>query len=60
MLWVETPSNPLLRITDLRPGAKTLGHPRERAAGGGSTPSSPLPCSGRSRSGADIVVHSTT
>jgi cystathionine gamma-synthase len=44
MLWVETPSNPLLRITDLRL-AKHAGTPARTRCWWWTTPSSPLPCS---------------
>ena len=58
MLWVETPSNPLLRITDLRL-AKTLATRANALAGGGQH--LPLPALQRPLTlGADIVVHSTT
>ncbi len=58
LVWVETPSNPLLRITDLRQAA-TLGH----AAGGLVVADNTFLSPALQRPlelGADLVVHSTT
>jgi cystathionine gamma-synthase len=58
LLWIETPSNPLLRITDIAHFAE-LGHAAGALVGVDNTFLSPLwqkPLA----LGADIVVHSTT
>ncbi len=58
LLWIETPSNPLLRITDIERFAE-LGHAAGALVAVDNTFLSPLwqkPIS----LGADIVVHSTT
>lgn len=58
MLWVETPSNPLLRITDLRLAA-SLCRGRETLLIADNTFLSPA-LQRPLELGADIVVHSTT
>lgn len=58
VLWVETPSNPLLRITDIR-GLAALGHEAGALVvvdNTFATPALQRPLS----MGADVVVHSTT
>lgn len=58
LLWIETPSNPLLRITDIS-GFATLGHAHNALVVVDNTFLSPAwqqPIT----LGADIVVHSTT
>ncbi|MBI4371618.1 MAG: cystathionine gamma-synthase [Elusimicrobia bacterium] len=58
LVWVESPSNPLLRITDLR-AAADLAHARGARLAVDNTFASPAlqrPLS----LGADVVVHSTT
>ena len=58
LLWIETPSNPMLRITDLR-RACSAAHVQGVAVAVDNTFASPalqLPLS----HGADLVVHSTT
>ena len=58
LLWIETPSNPLLRITDLRAAAE-IGHAAGALVLADNTFLSPLwqqPFS----LGADFVLHSTT
>ena len=59
MLWIETPSNPLLRITDIR--AVVAAGPRARTdhRGRQHLPQPLLPAA-RSILGVDVVVHSTT
>ena len=59
LVWLETPSNPLLQVIDLA-GAAALARARRRAARWSTTPSPPRRSSGRSSSGADVVLHSTT
>ena len=58
LVWVETPTNPLLRITDIAAVAQVLaGHPAKLAVDNTfATPAlqRPLEC------GADIVMHSVT
>lgn len=58
LVWLETPTNPLLRITDIAAVAKVLeGHPAKLAVDNTfATPAlqRPLEC------GADIVMHSVT
>ena len=58
MLWIETPSNPLLRITDIERVAK-LGHARGALVVVDNTFLSPL-WQRPIELGADLVVHSTT
>jgi cystathionine beta-lyase/cystathionine gamma-synthase len=58
MVWIETPSNPLLRITDIADIARR--RPRHGRAG---RRRQHLPVAGWQRPlelGADVVVHSTT
>ncbi len=58
LLWVETPSNPLLRITDLR-GAAEIAHAAGALLAVDSTFASPL-ATRPLELGADLVVHSLT
>jgi cystathionine gamma-synthase len=58
MLWIETPSNPLLRITDIERVAE-LGHARGALVVVDNTFLSPL-WQRPIELGADLVVHSTT
>ena len=59
LVWVETPSNPLLNVVDIR--ARRRRGARGRRARSSSTTRSPRrTCSSRSTLGADVVVHSTT
>ena len=58
LLWIETPSNPLLRITDIRRFAE-LGHARGALVVVDNTFLSPL-WQRPLELGADLVVHSTT
>lgn len=58
MLWLETPSNPLLRITDLRAAAR-LGLERNALVAVDNTFMTPL-LQNPLALGADIVVHSAT
>ena len=59
MLFVETPSNPVMRLTDLR-GAAELAHRHDAAARRRQHVREPRAFSGRSTLGADLVIHSTT
>ncbi len=58
LVWVETPSNPLLRITDLR-GAAEIAHAGGALLAVDSTFASPL-ATRPLEFGADLVVHSLT
>ncbi len=58
LVWVETPSNPLLRITDLR-GAAEIAHAGGALLAVDSTFASPL-ATRPLELGADLVVHSLT
>ncbi len=58
LVWVETPSNPLLRITDIR-AACDLAHARGALAAVDNTFLSPA-LQRPIEHGADLVVHSTT
>ncbi|MDE2038862.1 MAG: cystathionine gamma-synthase [Elusimicrobia bacterium] len=58
LLWIETPSNPMLRITDLR-GACQLAHRHGALAAVDNTFASPA-LQRPLALGADLVVHSTT
>jgi cystathionine gamma-synthase len=58
LIWVETPSNPLLRISDIR-AACELGHARGALVGVDNTFLSPA-LQRPIEHGADLVVHSTT
>lgn len=58
MLWIETPSNPLLRITDIE-GLATAGHAQGAVVIVDNTFLSPA-LQQPITLGADIVVHSTT
>lgn len=58
MLWVETPSNPLLRVTDIA-GLADLGHEYGAVVVVDNTFASPA-LQQPLRLGADVVVHSTT
>ncbi|HYJ53241.1 MAG TPA: PLP-dependent transferase [Allosphingosinicella sp.] len=58
MVWIESPSNPLLRLTDIARVAE-----RARAAGAVSVADNTLPTPLRQRPialGCDLVIHSTT
>lgn len=58
LVWIETPSNPLLRITDIAAVAE-----RAKAAGAVSVADNTLPTPCRQRPldlGCDLVMHSTT
>ena len=59
VLWVETPSNPLMKITDIAALAE-LGQRGRRASSSSTTRSPRPPCSSPLELGADVVVHSTT
>ena len=59
MIWIETPSNPLLKLADLAAIADV--GPATRHSVAWPTTRSPRPtCSGRWTLGFDIVVHSVT
>jgi len=58
MVWIETPSNPLLRLTDIRAVA-ALAHARDALAAVDNTFLSPV-LQKPFALGADLVVHSTT
>jgi len=58
MLWIETPSNPLLRLTDIEAAAR-LGHAAGALVAVDNTFLSPA-WQQPLRLGADLVVHSTT
>ena len=58
MVWIETPSNPLLRLTDIRAVA-ALAHARDALAVVDNTFLSPV-LQKPFALGADLVVHSTT
>jgi cystathionine gamma-synthase len=58
MLWIETPSNPLLRLTDIAATAR-LGHAAGALVAVDNTFLSPA-WQQPIRLGADVVVHSTT
>ena len=58
MLWLETPSNPLLRIADIR-GAAELLHERDCLLVVDSTFASPI-ATQPLKLGADLVLHSLT
>ncbi len=58
MVWIETPSNPLLRLTDIRAVA-ALAHERDALAVVDNTFLSPV-LQRPFDHGADLVVHSTT
>ena len=58
MVWIETPSNPLLRLTDIRAVA-ALAHARDAQAAVDNTFLSPV-LQKPFALGADLVVHSTT
>jgi cystathionine gamma-synthase len=58
MVWIETPSNPLLRLTDVRAVA-ALAHRHEATVVVDNTFLSPV-LQQPFRLGADLVVHSTT
>ncbi len=59
MLWVETPSNPLMKITDIAALAERSGTSSVRRSS--STTRSPSPYLQNPLAlGADVVVHSTT
>ncbi len=58
LLWIETPSNPLLRITDIA-AAASLGHAAGALVAVDNTFLSPA-WQQPLRLGADLVVHSTT
>jgi cystathionine gamma-synthase len=58
ILWVETPSNPLLRVTDIR-GLARLGHDAGALVVVDNTFASPA-LQRPLAHGADVVVHSTT
>jgi cystathionine gamma-synthase len=58
MVWIETPSNPLLRLTDIRAVA-ALGHRHEALVVVDNTFLSPV-LQKPFALGADLVVHSTT
>jgi cystathionine gamma-synthase len=58
MLWVETPSNPLLRVSDLATLA-SLAHDRGALLGCDNTFASPI-LQRPFEVGADLVMHSTT
>ena len=58
MVWIETPTNPMLNVVDIRAAATRRTRPARSSS---STTRSPRrTSSGRSTLGADIVVHSTT
>ena len=58
MIWLETPSNPLLRIADIRAAAK-LAHARDALLVIDSTFATPV-ATRPLQLGADLVVHSLT
>lgn len=58
LVWIETPSNPLLKITDIRALAK-LAHAKKAKLVVDNTFASPA-LQNPLRLGADVVVHSTT
>jgi cystathionine beta-lyase/cystathionine gamma-synthase len=58
LVWIETPSNPLLKITDIRAIAK-LAHAHKAKVVVDNTFASPA-LQNPLRLGADVVVHSTT
>lgn len=58
LVWIETPSNPLMRITDLR-AVSGLGHDAGALVVADNTFCSPL-LQHPLEHGADLVVHSTT
>ena len=58
MVWLETPSNPLLRISDIR-GAADLAHRQDALLAVDSTFASPIATRPMTL-GADLVVHSLT
>jgi cystathionine gamma-lyase len=58
LVWIETPSNPLLKITDIRAVAK-LAHAHKAKVIVDNTFASPA-LQNPLRLGADVVVHSTT
>jgi cystathionine gamma-synthase len=58
MVWIETPSNPLLRLTDVRAVAE-LAHARGALVAVDNTFLSPL-LQRPFEHGADLVIHSTT
>jgi methionine-gamma-lyase len=58
MVWLETPSNPLLRISDIR-GAADLAHRQNALLAVDSTFASPIATRPMTL-GADLVVHSLT
>jgi len=58
LVWIETPSNPLLKITDIRAIAK-LAHAKKAKLVVDNTFASPA-LQNPLRLGADVVVHSTT
>ena len=58
LVWIETPSNPLLKITDIR-AIVTLAHAKKTKVVVDNTFASPA-LQNPLRLGADVVVHSTT
>ncbi len=58
MVWIETPSNPLLRITDIE-GAAAIAHAQDALLVVDSTFASPV-ATRPLELGADLVVHSLT
>ena len=59
MVWIETPSNPLLNVVDIR-ARRRRGARGRRDRSSSTTPSRRRTSSSRSTLGADVVVHSTT
>ena len=59
VLWVETPSNPLMKITDIA-GVAEIAQEHGVRSSSSTTPSRRRTCSSRLLLGADVVVHSTT
>lgn len=58
LLWIETPTNPLLKVTDLRAAGEIA---KRRGVMFGVDPTFATPCLLRPLEfGADVVVHSTT
>ncbi|NOT64288.1 MAG: aminotransferase class V-fold PLP-dependent enzyme [Acidobacteria bacterium] len=58
LVWIETPSNPRLRITDIAAAAE-LAHARGALLAADNTWATPI-CTRPFEHGADIVMHSTT
>ena len=60
MIWVETPTNPLLKLVDLGGGRRRSRGDAACSRVADNTFASPWICSGRSSFGFDIVMHSAT